>query len=84
MKSEYNMPPGVSTNDIENWQVSWKVRTVQGRKALFCGDSCKDSYHEDRQHGLIYGQVEVDGVRYGWDEGSIKGSFCAYCGMRAE
>ena len=56
------------------------VRTIQGLRARFCGDSCADGFREDRRQGLIYGSwQDADGSILSWEAGSYKFKVCAYC-----
>jgi len=57
------------------------IATVQGVKARFCNEGCKESFEEDRMAGLIYGSWEApDGKGViGWEEGSMAYEVCAYC-----
>ena len=49
-------------------------------KQVFCNEGCKESYREDRQAGLIYGQIALpDGRIVGWDQGCAELGICPYC-----
>jgi len=58
------------------------IATVYGKRARFCGASCRDGFKADRRMGLIYPAV-LDNPKTGktipWEDGSMKYKFCAYC-----
>ena len=54
------------------------------RLACFCNSYCRNNFEQDRKLGLIYGQVDIKGIRMGWEEGSLQAGFCAYCGKQGK
>lgn len=55
------------------------LATVYGATSTFCDPGCRDSFREDRRHGLIYGSILIEGQIYSWEQGSLLSGQCAYC-----
>lgn len=54
---------------------------LKNPQRVFCGEMCFEGYVADRQHGVIYPPVSVDGAPpIGHDEACAKLRTCPYCG----
>jgi hypothetical protein len=61
------------------------IAAVHGRRAWFCGDSCREGFTADRDAGLIYGPYRLDGLLVSVETFSLASPpTCAYCNAIAE